>query len=174
MTEMICEVDRDDNFLGLREREEFYSGNYIHRASQLILLNPENKMLIQRRAPWKKWYPNRYTYSVSGTVGNETYEACMEREMPEEIGILVPFHKLFRIPCLIEKGGAFHTVFLGMCPAETVKLIRPDIEEMISINWIELDELYSAIETAPENFTPSLRAGITKIFEEGYDKHFFE
>ena len=93
--------------------------------------------------------------------------------MPEEIGILVPFRKLFRIPCFVENGGAFHTVFLGMCPAETVNLIRPDIEEMISVNWIELDELYRAIETAPENFTPSLRAGITKIFKEGYEKYIF-
>jgi len=171
--EMICEVDKDDNFLGLREREEFYSGSYLHRASQLILLNPENKMLIQRRAPWKKWYPNRYTYSVSGTVRDETYEACLEREMPEEIGILVPFRKLFKISCFVENGGAFHTVFLGRCPEETVNLIRPDIEEMISINWIGLDELYDAIEASPENFTPSLRAGITKIFKEGNEKYIF-
>lgn len=173
MAEMICEVDKDDNLLGLREREEFYSGNYIHRASQLILLDPENKMLIQRRAPWKKWYPNRYTYSVSGTVRDETYEACLEREMPEEIGILVPFRKLFKICCLVENGGAFHTVFLGRCSEETVNLIQPDLEEMISVNWIELDELYRAIETSPENFTPSLRAGITKIFKEGHEKYIF-
>jgi len=169
--EMICEVDKDDNFLGLRERDEFYSGSYIHRAVQLILLDPENKMLIQRRAPWKKWYPNRYTYSVSGTVRDETYEACLEREMPEEIGILVPFRKLFKLSCLIRNGGAFHTVFLGRCTEEVVNLIRPDIEEMISINWIDLDELYDAIETAPENFTPSLRAGISKIFKDGYESY---
>ena len=90
MAELIIEVDKNDNFLGLREREEFYLGKHIHRAAQLILLNSENKMLIQKRSPQKRWYPNRYTYSVSGTVANESYEACMKREMLEEIGISVP------------------------------------------------------------------------------------
>ena len=173
VAEMICEVDKDDNFLCLREREEFYSGSFIHRASQLILLNPENKMLIQRRAPWKKWYPNRYTYSVSGTVRDETYESCIEREMPEEIGILVPFRKLFKIGCLIKNGGAFHTVFLGRCSEETLGLIQPDPEEITSVKWVELNELHISIENEPEKYTPSLKAGITKIFKEGYETYIF-
>jgi isopentenyldiphosphate isomerase len=171
--EMICEVDSDDNLLGLREREEFYSGNYIHRASHLILLNSENEMLIQKRAPSKKWYPNRYTYSVSGTVRDESYEACIEREMLEEIGISVPFKKLFKIPCLLENGGAYHTVFLGRCSEETLSLIRPDPEEMVSVNWVRLDKLHRAIENEPENYTPSLKAGIKKIFKEGYEIYIF-
>ena len=173
MAEMISEVDKEDNFLGLREREEFYSGNFIHRAAQFILLNSENKMLIQKRAPGKKWYPDRYTYSVSGTVRDESYEACLEREMLEEIGISVPFRKLFKIPCILENGGAFHTVFLGRCSEETVSLIVPDPEEMVSIEWVELDKLHRAVETQPEKYTPSLRAGITKIFKEGYKKYIF-
>ena len=139
MAEMISEVDEDDNFLGLRDREEFYSGNHIHRASQLILLNPENKMLIQKRAPGKKWYPNRYTYSVSGTVRDESYEVCLEREMLEEIAISVPFRELFKISCIFENGGAFHTVFSGRCSEETASLIRPDPEEAVNVEWIEFN-----------------------------------
>lgn len=173
MPEMISEVDEDDNFLGLREREEFYSGNHIHRASQLILLNPENKMLIQKRAPGKKWYPDRYTYSVSGTVRDESYEVCLEREMLEEIAISVPFRKLFKISCIFENGGAFHTVFSGRCSEETASLIRPDPEEAVNVEWIELNELHRAVKTEPEKFTPSLRTGIIKIFKEGYLKYIF-
>ncbi len=170
---MIIEVDKNDNFLGLRAREEFYSGNHIHRASQLILLNPENKMLIQKRTPQKKWYPNRYTYSVSGTVANESYETCIEREMLEEIGISVPFKKLFKISCIFENGGAFHTVFSGRCSEETSSLIRFDPEEAVNIEWIELEELHRAVQAEPEKYTPSLKAGILKIFREGYEKDIF-
>lgn len=168
---MIIEVDKNDNFLRLRERDEFYSGNHIHRASQLILLNPENKMLIQKRTPQKKWYPNRYTYSVSGTVRDESYETCLEREMLEEIGISVQFRKLFKIPCILENGGAFHMVFSGRCSEETASLIRFDPEEADFIEWVELDELHRAVKAEPEKYTPSLRAGIIKIFKEGYEKH---
>lgn len=168
---MISEVDKDDNFLGLRAREEFYSGNHIHRASQLILLNPEDKMLIQKRAPQKKWYPNRYTYSVSGTVGDESYETCIEREMLEEIGISVPFRKLFKFPCIFGNGGAFHTVFSGRCSEKIASLIRPDPDEAVYVEWVELEKLYRAVRTEPEKYTPSLRAGIIKIFREGCEKY---
>lgn len=173
MTEMICEVDSEDNFLGLRDREEFYSGSYIHRASQLILLNPENKMLLQKRAPGKKWYPNRYTYSVSGTVQDESYEACIEREMLEELGISVPFRKLFKVSCLFEYGGAFHTVFLGKCSDEEASSIKLDPEETACIKWMELDELHRAVNIEPDNYTPSLKAGIAKIFKEGSEIYIF-
>lgn len=173
MVELISEVDKNDNFLGLREREEFYSGRHIHRAAQLILLNPENKMLVQKRSPQKRWYPDRYTYSVSGTVADESYEACMKREMLEEIGISVPFRKLFKIPCIFENKGAFQMVFSGRCSEETANLIRPDPEEAVYVEWIELEELHRAVKTEPQKYTPSLRAGIIKIFQEGYGKHIF-
>jgi isopentenyldiphosphate isomerase len=173
VVELISEVDKNDNFLGLREREEFYSGKHIHRAAQLILLNPENKMLIQKRSPKKRWYPDRYTYSVSGTVANESYETCMEREMLEEIGISVPFKKLFKIPCILKNKGAYHTVFSGRCSEETASLIRLDPKEAVYVEWIELEELHRAVKTKPEKYVPSLRAGITKIFQEGYGKYLF-
>jgi hypothetical protein len=34
---------------------------------------------------------------------------------------------------------------------------------MVSVNWVGLDELYRAVENEPENYTPSLKAGITTI-----------
>ena len=173
MTELIIEVDRDDKFLGLRPREDFYSGNHIHRASHLILLDPENRMLLQKRAPGKYWYPNRYTYSVSGTVANESYETCIAREMLEEIGISVPFRKLFKIPCIFENKGAYHTVFSGRCSEETPSFIQHDPEEAVSVEWVELEDLHRAVEAEPGNYTPSLRAGIIKIFEEGCGKYLF-
>ena len=170
---MISEVDKNDNFLGLRARDEFYSGNHIHRASQLILLDPENRILLQKRAPGKFWFPNRYTYSVSGTVADESYETCVAREMLEEIGISVPFKKLFKIPCISENKGAYHTVFSGRCTEETANFIRFDPEEATSIEWVNLEELHRAVKTEPTKYTPSLRAGIIKIFEEGYEKYLF-
>jgi isopentenyl-diphosphate Delta-isomerase len=173
VVELISEVDKSDNFLGLREREEFYSGEHIHRAAQLILLNPDNEMLIQRRSPQKRWYPDRYTYSVSGTVADESYEACMTREMLEEIGISVPFRRLFKIPCIFENKGAFHTVFSGRCSEKVANLVRFDPEEAVYVEWVGFEELHRAVKTEPEKYTPSLRAGIIKIFQEGYEKYLF-
>lgn len=170
LVEMITEVDANDNFLGLRARDEFYSEKHIHRASQLILVNHKNEMLIQKRAPGKRWYPNRYTYSVSGTVANESYEICMQREMVEEIGISVQFVKLFKLACVFENAGAFHTVFSGKCSEEMAGLVRPDPEEAIYIEWVKLEDLYRAVQIEPEKYTPSLKAGIIKVFKGEYIK----
>ncbi len=84
------EVDKNDNALGLRPRSDYYTGKYIHRACQLILFNSKNKILLQQRASTKRWYPNLFTFSVSGTVTHESYEACIQKEMQEEIGITIP------------------------------------------------------------------------------------
>jgi isopentenyl-diphosphate delta-isomerase len=97
----------------------------------------------------------------------------MEREMLEEIGISVPFKKLFKIPCILENKGAYHTVFSGRCSEETASLIRPDPKETVYVEWIELEELHRAVKVKPEKYVPSLRAGIIKFFQEGYGKYLF-
>ena len=55
MVEQNIEVDKNDNQIGLRPRDDFYTGKYIHRASHLILFNSKNEILLQHRAPTKKW-----------------------------------------------------------------------------------------------------------------------
>ena len=64
-------------------------------------------------------------------------------------------------------------VFSGLCSEKTASLIRPDPEEAVSVEWIGLEELHGAVKTEPEKYTPSLRAGIIKIFQEGYEKYIF-
>jgi isopentenyl-diphosphate Delta-isomerase len=83
MVEMIIEVDKNDNQVGLRPRNHFYNSKHIHRVSHLILFNSKNEILLQLRSPTKKLWPNLFTYSVDGTVVNESYEDCIQREMQE-------------------------------------------------------------------------------------------
>jgi isopentenyldiphosphate isomerase len=80
---------------------------------------------------------------------------------------------LFKIPCIFENNGAYHTVFSGRCSEEAASLIRYDPEEAVSIEWVDLEELHRAVNTEPGKYTPSLRAGIIKIFEEGCQKYLF-
>lgn len=64
-------------------------------------------------------------------------------------------------------------IFSGRCSAKIANLIRPDPEEADYVEWIDLEELYRAVRAEPEKYTPSLRAGIIKIFQEGYEKYLF-
>ena len=164
MAEHNIEVDKNDNVVGLRPRTDFYTGKYIHRSSHLILFNSKNEILIQKRAPTKKWYTNLYTCSVSGTVANESYEECINKEMKEEIGISIPVKFLFKSSFFDKQDKAFHAVFVGKTDQE----IKPDKREMSEVKWIKADELKKDIKEHPEQYTPPFVAGMKKYFAEFY------
>lgn len=161
MLEQNIEVDKNDNQIGLRPRDDFYTGKYIHRASHLILFNDKNEILLQHRSPNKKWYPNLFTYSVSGTVANESYDECIEKEMLEEIGISIKVKKLFKYPFFDTFDKAWHCVFLG----KTTKEVIPDEREIQAIKWINVDELKKDLLERPEIYTPPFVEGMKEYFE---------
>lgn len=164
MVEQNIEVDENDNVIGLRPITDFYTGKFIHRASHLILFNSKNEILLQKRAPTKIWYPNLYTFSVSGTVANETYEECINHEMLEEIGIQIPVKFAFKYHFFDEVDKAFHAIFVG----KSDEKITPDGVEMSKIKWISVDDLKTDLKEHPEKYTPPFVKGMTKFLDEFY------
>ena len=58
-------VDKDDK----RAWEE----NAFHQGVDAWIINSDNKILIQKRAPFKKWEPNMWSMTVGGSVINDVY-----------------------------------------------------------------------------------------------------
>jgi len=164
MTENCIEVDENNNQIGLRPHEDFFTGKYIHRGSHLLLFNTKNEVLIHKRTPTKKWYPNTYHYSASGTVANETYEECMQREMKEELSINAPCKKLFVFKNFRKTDKAFHAFFV----ATSDDKVTPDPKEMSEIKWIHIDKLKDNILRNPKKYTPSFLKGMKTYFEKYY------
>ena len=164
MIEQNIEVDENDNKIGLRLRDDFYAGKYIHRASHLILFNSKNEILLQYRASAKKWYPDLFTYSVSGTVANESYEDCIKKEMREEIGISIPVKRLFTYPFFDTFDKAWHCVFVGTSDDNII----PDTREIQKIKWIGVDELKEDIIKNRNIYTPPFIRGMKKYFDDFY------
>lgn len=160
------EVDKNDIPKGLRSRADFYTGKYIHRACQLILFNSKNEILLQQRASSKKWYPNLFTFSVSGTVTDESCEVCMQNEMQEEIGISIEVKELFKFPYFDTYNKAWHYVFEGKSDAT----ITPDPIEIQQIKWLGILDLLKDIKARPNCYTPPFQISIKKYMEEFYMK----
>lgn len=163
MSEFITEVDRNNKVIGARPREDFYSGNHIHRGVHALLLNTKNQLLISHRAKSKRWDPDLDDYSASGTVGNETEQACLIREVREELGIPVTNPRLL---CTFyhqqPDDRAFHTIFVVRSEAEPV--IQP--EEVASTRWVDLNELKKEVAENPERFTKVFLKGLAVFFSK--------
>ncbi len=159
--ELNIEVNKKNKVIGLRPMTDFLTGKFIHRSAHLILENSGGKILIQKRSKNKKWYPNLYTYSVSGTVANESYKQCIKREMKEEIGISIPVKLLFIYKYFDKSEKAFHALFYG----KSNKKITGDKKEMSSIRWISKEELKKDLLKHRKKYTPHVVFGLKKYLK---------
>lgn len=166
MVEQIIEVDKNDNQIGIRPREEFYNSKHIHRASHLILFNSKDEILLQHRSRTKKVWPNLFTFSVDCTVANETYEDCIKREMMEEIGISIDVERLFTFPYSDKVDKAWHCVFVG----KTEDKITPDSREIQKIKWVDAKELKEDILKNPDRYVPPFVEGMRIYFSKYYKR----
>lgn len=160
MEEYNIEVDENNRRIGLRPRSDFYTGDYIHRATHLILFNSRGDILLQHRAPTKQWYPDLLTYSVSGTVADESCDTCIAREIQEEIGITVTPRHIFTYPFFAPTKKAWHYVYVG----HSDDPIIPDKTEMSGVVWIAPDQLRADIQKNPHKYTPPFVEGMTRYF----------
>ena len=81
-------VDEHDNVIGKDTKENKYSKGLISRNVVIFVLDKENNLLITKRSPQKKTYPNKYDVSAVGNVkSGEKPEQAAKRELEEELNI---------------------------------------------------------------------------------------
>jgi isopentenyldiphosphate isomerase len=163
MKELITEVTKNDKFLRLRPLGDFYENpELIHRSVHLLLFNDKNQLLLQKRSKRKKSFAGLFDFSVSGTVGGESYESCMDREIKEELGIDIKFVEAFKFYHENYSGKAFMTVFVSRDTGE----MTIDNVEVEAVRWISLLTLQREMKKNPEKFTPHLIEGIKLYLEK--------
>lgn len=92
MTEYLDILNEDGLPTGeTRPRKEVHKLGLWHRAILVIILDKNNKILIQQRSANKEKYPNKWDLSVAGHVpaGIDSLNAAYI-EIMEEIGIQIP------------------------------------------------------------------------------------
>ena len=81
-------VDENDNVIGKASRNECHKKGLLHRASHILILNSEEKILFQKRSMEKDLYPGWWIDSAAGHLDSgEDYESAVHRELKEELGI---------------------------------------------------------------------------------------
>lgn len=89
--ESVIRVDRDDRPIGIAAKRVCHDGSgLLHRAFSVHLVDPQGRVLVQRRSPEKRLWPGYWSNSCcSHPRPGETVEAAVRRRVEEELGITV-------------------------------------------------------------------------------------
>jgi isopentenyl-diphosphate delta-isomerase len=160
--EQIVEVDKDDTIIGVRAKREFRNSEHIHRSVALLLFNSKGEVAVQHRVTNKKLYPGMDEFSVSGTLAQESYDECMEREVKEELGISPTLTPLFKYFHSDDHDKAWKMVYIATSDEE----LTLQEEEVESVTWWRPEALLADMETHPEKYVPPFIQGFKKYMEE--------
>ena len=130
------------------ERYTHIPGEY-SQESHVWIMNSKGEILIQKRTPTKRLYPNLWSITSGGTDSGETTLDTAYREVKEELGIELKPEEL-ELMMSYKRNHDFVDVWLAR---KDIKLeeITMQKEEVADVKWVTEEELEKLIE---ENKTP--------------------
>ncbi len=156
-------VDKNDNLIGHKSKEEFDPSCDIYRATGLWLRNSKGEVLLAQRSPKKANSGGKWGPAVGGTVENdETYEDNIIKEAQEEIGLsgvkFTPGKKYY-----IEAAGRkfFATYFYATIDREAEYFELEDAVE--AVKWVDESWLLGDILQHRDIYLPGMVENIDDI-----------
>ena len=149
-------VNENDEVISQEPRSVVHAMGLRHRAAHVLVFNAAGEIFLQLRSKTKDNNPGVWDSSCSGHVdAGESYAVAAERELMEEIGLLVedPLEPLFKIDACKETGQEFAWIYRTQ--SEGPFELNP--EEIDGGQWMSPDDLNTAIRITPADFSPSLQ-----------------
>lgn len=168
MTELVVLADSQGRPAGTAPKAEVHTADTpLHFAFSAYLTAADGRLLMTRRALGKKTWPGVWTNSFCGHPGpGESNEAAVRRRAffelgidPADLGEVRPVLPDFQYQATDSSG----IVEWEICPVFLVTLAEgaeftPNPEEIDSHDWIDVAELFAAVDAAPFAFSPWLVA----------------
>jgi len=152
MSEEIFDVVNDfDEVIGQQRRSEVHRLKLKHRAVHGLVFNSRGELFLQKRSMKKDCSPGAWDSSASGHLDSgEDYDACMVRELAEELGLVMSFvpEKLFKIEACAATGWEF--VWVYRCQSEGPFRLHPD--EIDTGDWFSPRRLDQWLAERPTDF----------------------
>ncbi|MEG0008187.1 MAG: NUDIX hydrolase YfcD [Aeromonas sp.] len=150
--EWVDVVDEQDRVIGVAERARVRRENLRHRASYILVLDDEGRILVQRRTLGKDFCPGMLDACAGGVVTQgEVMEPSARRELAEELGIHdVPLQSFGTFYAEGEMDGKGYRVWGGLFSCRYQGPLQLQAEEVSEVHWMSLTEI---AERAAE-FTP--------------------
>ena len=150
MDELIDILDSEGNSTGERcLKSVAHQFGHFHATVHIWLYTKDEKILLQKRSPLKKVFPNLWDISVAGHIGaGEPIEEAAVREVYEEIGLRLHYQDLTKIGIRKHQvahdngiqDNEFHHVFIAELKTHIDQLVVQE-EEVAELKLFDLDIL---------------------------------
>jgi len=133
--------DKDRNLTEkIHRRGDPLADDEFHLVVHVCIFNSKGELLIQKRQPWKKGWPNMWDLSVGGSavVGDDSRKAA-EREVKEELGIELDL-KEERVRFTINFRNGFDDYWMIERDIE-IKDLNLQPEEVADAKWVNKEQL---------------------------------
>ena len=155
--ELIDVVDDQDRVVVVMSRSEVHRRGVLHRAVHVFLVDEKNRIYLQRRAWSKEQDPGLWDSSASGHVDSgESYDAAVERELEEELGVRVPLEPLFKVTACPETSGEHSMLYRGRI-VDGRPVPKPNPDEILEGQFVPVQVVRERITSSPESFASPFR-----------------
>lgn len=150
-------VDFDDNFIQTGTKDDAKRLGLFTRSVHIWLLNKKGELMISKRSPNKKNYPNQFTSSAGGHVDKgESYSIAAERELKEELGVVTSLTDLGRFDVITLNERAIHHLFIGIVNDTNFIIDQNEISEY---SFLSIESLKDNIKANSKKYcSPFLEA----------------
>ncbi|MFC4993765.1 16S rRNA (adenine(1518)-N(6)/adenine(1519)-N(6))-dimethyltransferase RsmA [Rubritalea tangerina] len=161
--ELFDVVDEADEVVRQEKRKVVHEEDLLHRAVHVFVFNKRKELLLQKRSGLKDNFPSCWDSSAAGHLdAGEAYEACVVRELDEELGIQgADTQKIAKLTPSQNTGWEWIELYL----ARHDGALRYPCSEVYSVQWFSLEQVREWVELRPEDFAPGF-IECWKVFEE--------
>ncbi|WP_018829655.1 isopentenyl-diphosphate Delta-isomerase [Salinispora tropica] len=145
----------------------------LHRAFSVLLVDPDGRVLLQRRAEVKTRFPLRWANTCCGhPLPGEPLTIAANRRLGEELGA-APV-ELTEVGVYVYRAEdpatgrvefEYDHVLRGDLPAHAP--LRPDPDEVAELRWVPPSELTAELDADPHAYAPWLGGVVDRLYHPG-------
>ncbi len=143
-------VDKHDHVIRAGTKRDAHRLKLFIRIVHIFLINRRGEIMVSKRPPTARRYPNQMTSSAGGHVERgEPYYAAAARELHEELGVIVSLKNKGRFDVM--KRRTINYLFVGKAPRIVPDQV--DAREIISWRFASPAAIQRDIQDHPRRYT---------------------
>ena len=136
------------------EGEKAHDLNKLHWEVSIFIINNKKQVLLEKRAPDKRYSPNKWGLCSGHVQSGETIDEAALREIFEEIGLQVSKDDLHILDKMIVTKRDFNSqivrVYYAVCDENKFKIQQ---EELTAIKWFDISKVIDMVKNHDDSIT---------------------